>query len=330
MKTIDIHTHLMNPNVRFDRFFDKLTIRFFAKGLGVDPKALLAAPYETYVASMAKSISDSNHIERACLFGVDYRCDERGNESHRDKTVCASTEDVLSVTERYPESFIPFLSINPRRQDALEKIDEYVERGCRGAKFLQNYWAVDLNDTRFIPYYEKLLAHGLPLIVHVGSEYTIDSDARYERIEMLDLPLACGVTVIAAHMGLGRVSHKLRPWRNFSRNPSHFDHDYFQLLQMLEAHDNLYADISAILAPLRARALHHLSNQSAAHEKILFGTDFPVPYMIRFNSYNLEATKRKQISQMQNPFDRYTAAILEYFPEGNAIYSNHRKILPDI
>lgn len=120
---------------------------------------------------------------------------------------------MLSVTERHPDCFIPFLSINPRRQDALEKIDEYVARGCRGAKFLQNYWGVDLNDERFVLYYEKLVAYDLPLIVHVGSEYTIDSDARYERIEMLDLPLACGVTVIASHMGLGRVNQKLQPWR---------------------------------------------------------------------------------------------------------------------
>lgn len=330
MKTIDIHTHLMNPNVRFDRFFDKLSIRFFAKGLGVDPKALLANPYETYVVSMAKSIHESNHIERACLFGVDYRCDEQGRETHRDRTVCASTQDVLSVAKRYPESFIPFLSINPRRQDALDKIDEYVERGCRGAKFLQNYWAVDLNDKRFIPYYERLVTHGLPLIVHVGSEYTIDSDARYERIEMLDLPLACGVTVIAAHMGLGRVNHKLLPWRNLSRNPKHFDGDYFRLLELLEEHENLFADISAILVPLRARALQHLSSQRMAHEKILFGTDFPVPYVTRFNSYDLKASKRKQISRIENPFDRYAAAILEYFPADSMIYTNYRKVLPGL
>ncbi len=327
MKTVDIHTHLMNPNVSFDRLFDKVTIRFFAKGLGVDPAALMADPYETYVASMAKSIRESTYVERACLFGVDSRYDEQGREIERDRTVCAMTKDVLSVTQRYAETFIPFLSVNPRRRDALDLIDEYVERGCRGAKFLQNYWGVDLNDERFIPYYEKLISHGLPLIVHVGSEYTIHSDARYERVDMLDLPLDCGVTVIAAHMGLGRVSHKLRPWRNLSRQPRHFDSDYFQLLEKLERHDNLYADISAILAPLRARALRHLSEQKSVHEKILFGSDFPVPYTIRINSYDLLSAKRKEISRLGNPFDRYITALLEYFPTDSAIYTNFRKVL---
>jgi predicted TIM-barrel fold metal-dependent hydrolase len=327
MKTVDIHTHLMSPQARFDRLFDKFTIHFFAKGLGVDPKALMADPYETYVASMAKSIDESTYVEKACLFGVDSRLDEHGQEILRDKTICAMTEDALTVAQRYPEAFIPFLSVNPRRRNALDLIDEYVERGCRGAKFLQNFWAIDLNDERFIPYYEKLVSHGLPLIVHVGSEYTISSDARYEGIEILDLPIKCGVTVIAAHMGLGRVIHKIRPWRNLSRQPRHFDSDYFQLLEMLERHDNLYADISAILVPLRARALRHLAEQNKVHAKILFGTDFPVPYTIRINSYDLSPTKRKEISRVSNPFDRYIAAILEYFPVDSAIYTNYRKVL---
>lgn len=330
MKTIDIHTHLMNPGVRFDRLFDKLTVRFFAKGLGVDPQALMSDPYATYVDSMARSVRESAYVERTCLFGVDSRYDERGHECHRDMTVCATTDDVLEVSARHPESFIPFLSVNPRRQDALERIDEYVERGCRGAKFLQNYWGVDLNQERFVPYYEKLVARGLPLIIHVGSEYTIDSDPRCEGIDMLDLPLACGVTVIAAHMGLGRVQHRLRPWRNLSRSPEHFDNDYFRLLEKLQQHDNLYADISAILAPLRARALRHLSEQRATHGKILFGTDFPVPYSIRINSYDIERSMRRQINRISNPFDRYITAMLEYFPAGNAVYTNHQKILPVI
>ncbi|MGD8909472.1 MAG: amidohydrolase family protein [Chromatiales bacterium] len=327
MKTVDIHTHLMSPQTRYDRLFDKFTIRFFAKGLGVEAKALLADPYETYVASMAKSIGESTYVEKACLFGVDSRLNEQGQEVHRDKTICAMTEDVLTVAQRYADAFIPFLSVNPRRLNALDLLDEYVERGCRGAKFLQNYWAIDLNDERFIPYYEKLVSHDLPLIVHVGSEYTINSDARYEGTEILDLPLKCGVTVIAAHMGLGRVIHKLRPWRNLSRQPRYFDSDYFQLLEMLERHDNLYADISAILVPFRARALRHLAEQKQVHPKILFGSDFPVPYTIRINSYDLTATKRKEISRVSNPFDRYVAAILEYFPADSVIYTNHRKVI---
>jgi len=210
---------------------------------------------------------------------------------------------------------------------ALDRIDEQIGNGCRGAKFLQNYWGVDLNDQRLIPYYEKLREHRLPLIIHIGSEYAISSFARFERIEMLDLPLATGVTVIAAHMGLGRINYKLRLWRNLSKDPRFFNRDYFRMLEMLQRYENLYADISAILSPLRARALRHLSEQTDVHGKILFGTDYPVAFPIRFNTYDLSPSTKKEIAGISNPFDRYAAAILKYFPEGNPIYDNHAKVL---
>jgi uncharacterized protein len=327
MKTIDIHTHLLNPNVRFDRLFDKISVRFFAKNLGADPVQLMTKPYEAYVESMARTVRESQYVEKTCLFGVDARLDVHGREIDRDKTVCAMSEDVLAVAKKYPEQFIPFFSINPLRPNALELIDKFYESGCIGAKFLQNYWGVDLNDQRFIPYYEKLKEKNIPLIIHIGSEYSIHSFARFERIDMLDLPLATGVTVIAAHMGLGRIKNRLRVWKNLSKNPGSFDADYFRLLGMLKTHDNLYGDISAILSPMRARALRHLSEQQEVHHKILFGTDYPVPFLIRFNSYDLHRSTKRSICEIRNPFDRYAAAVLEYFPEESPIYENYAKVL---
>ncbi|MFC1685378.1 mannonate dehydratase, partial [Pseudomonadota bacterium] len=67
MKTVDIHTHLLNPNVRFDRLFDKITIRFFAKSLGLSPASLKSAPFEAYLEAMARSIEQSRYVEKTCL-----------------------------------------------------------------------------------------------------------------------------------------------------------------------------------------------------------------------------------------------------------------------
>ena len=327
MKTVDIHTHLLNPQVRFDRLYDRLAIRLFGRRLGLDLPRLRVDPYGAYVAALAAAVRDSCYVERTCLFGVDSRLDEQGREIDRDRTVCATTDDVLTVATEHPALFIPFMSVNPRRRDALARIDDAVARGCRGAKVLQNYWGLNLNEAGFIPYYERLAAHEIPLIIHIGSEYSIDSDARYERVDMLDLPLACGVRVIAAHMGLGRINHKLRFWRNLSPDPRYFDSDYFALLDKLQTEPNLYADISAILVPFRARALRHLSAQQQIHHKLLFGTDYPVPFTIQLNSYDLSWSTRRQISALRNPFDRYTEAILEYFPAGNPLYENYQQLI---
>ncbi|AFV98605.1 MULTISPECIES: amidohydrolase family protein [unclassified Sulfuricurvum] len=325
MKTIDIHTHLLSSDVVFQRSYDKLALRFFAKKFGMDPKALVRDPYGEYTRALVSSVRNSQHIEKIVLFGVDDRVDDAGKSLHKDITVCATNEDVATLYRGNEDVIIPFFSINPNRPDALDLIDRYADAGFRGAKFLQNYWGVDTREERYRPYFDKLAARGLPLIVHVGSESSVHSFKSCESIEMLDHPLEAGVQVICAHMALSYEPRRI--FQALSKNPKNFNDEYYILLEMLKEHDNLYADISALLTPVRAKVLRHLSRQSDIHHKLLFGTDFPVPFSTVFNSYDLPYRKRFELSREANPFDRYSKAILEYFPAENPIYTNYTKIL---
>lgn len=325
MKTIDIHTHLLSSDVAFDRFYDKLALRFFAKKFGMNPKALVNDPYGEYTRALVESVRGSQHVEKIVLFGVDARVDEAGETLHKDITVCATNEDVAALYRGNEDVIIPFFSINPKRPDALDLIDRYADAGFVGAKFLQNYWGVDTREERYRPYFDKLAQRGLPLIVHVGSESSVHSFKSCESIEMLDQPLEAGVQVICAHMALTYEPRQI--FKALSKNPKHFNDEYFILLEMLREHDNLYADISALLTPVRAKVLRHLSRQSDIHHKLLFGTDFPVPFSTVFNSYDLPYRKRFSLSREANPFDRYAKAILEYFPASSPIYTNYTKLL---
>jgi len=325
MKTVDIHTHLLSSEVAFHRFYDKLALRFVGKQFGMDFKELARDPYNAYVRALTDSVRRSEHVEKVVLFGVDEKLDDAGRTLHKDITVCATNDDLLAVYQEHADVVVPFFSINPRRPDALEQIDRYVAHGFKGAKFLQNYWGVDTREARYRPYFEKLAAMDLPLIVHVGSESSIYSHKECESIEMLDAPLEAGVKVICAHMALSYDPRRI--WRAFSKNPKHFNAEYFTLLEMLRTHDNLYADISALLTPVRAKVLRHLSEQRDVHDKLLFGTDFPVPFSMRLNSYDLPWRKRSELAKEPNPFDRYSKAMLEYFGPENPVYTNYTKVL---
>jgi predicted TIM-barrel fold metal-dependent hydrolase len=322
---VDIHAHLLNKDVKFDRFYDKIAIKFFASKLGIKPQKLIDDPYSAYTDAVIKNIRESKHLKKSVLFGVDSRLDLKGNLLHNDLTVCASNDSLLELYEKNQDIIIPFFSINPLRPDALDLIDRYSELGFRGAKFLQNYWGVDLNQDRFIPYFEKLKAKNIPLIIHIGSESSVHSYKDCESIDILDTPLEIGVNVIAAHMALSYTP--LGIFKALSQNPKHFNDEYFKLISMLETHDNLYADISAILTPIRAKVLRHLSCEKSIHHKLLFGTDYPVPFTSMFNSYDLSFKKRIELSKIENPYDRYIGAILEYFTIESAIFSNYEKIL---
>jgi len=325
MQTVDIHMHLLSSDVKFNRFYDKLVIKFFAKKMGLVPEDLITNPYKAYTDSLVKNVRDSKYISKTVLFGVDAKVDNFGKEIHRDLTVCATNEDLLKLYQENTDVIIPFFSINPMRPDALDLIDKYSEFGFKGAKFLQNYWSVNTRDKKYRAYFEKLKEKNLPLIVHVGSESSIHSNKNCESLWMVNHPLEVGVKVIAAHMALSY--EPIRIFKALSKNPKNFNQDYFTLLEMLNQHDNLYADISAILTPVRAKVLPHLSEQYQVHDKLLFGTDYPVPFSTVFTSYDLPYKKRFELAKIDNPFDRYTESILEYFNEDSPIFQNYKKVL---
>jgi uncharacterized protein len=325
MKTTDMHVHLLSSQVSFERVYDKVALTFFAKRFGLNKKKLSQNPYKAYTDALLNTVRNSLHVEKIALFGVDAKVDEEGNILHQDKTVCASNEDVAKLYEDNKDIIIPFFSINPKRPDALELIDKYYALGFKGAKFLQNYWGVDTRNKKYLPYFEKLASLNLPLIIHVGNESSVYSYKECESIKMLDAPLKVGVKVICAHMALSYEKHHI--FQAFSKKEKYFNEEYFTLLAMLQKHNNLYADISALLTPVRAKVLRHLSKQDEIFHKLLYGSDFPVPFPTLINSYDLSLLKRISITKEKNPFDRYAKAILEYFPSNHPIYTNYQKIL---
>ena len=327
MQTVDFHTHLLNPGVSFERTFDKVVIPIFSKLLGFEAKALKRDKYKEYVRGLTQGVTDSKYVKKIVLFPVDSRVNADGCVVDHDKTVCSCNDAVLSLYQEHSDKIIPFFSINPNRKDALELIDKYVALGFVGAKFLQNYWYLDASDEKYRAYYEKLKEHNLPLIIHTGNEGTIDASRVYEGLNMLTLALEVGVNVVAAHMASGHHEHGWRFWRSLSKKTTYFNKQYFTLLQMLEKHPNLYADISAMITPVRARQLRHLSQQTHIHHKLLFGTDFPVPFNIRYNTLDLPKQTLKTIAAIKNPFDRYTAVMIAFFGEDNTLFSNYKQLL---
>ena len=326
IKTVDIHSHLLSADVKFDRFYDKLALAFFAKKFDINRSELIKNGFEGYKSNFARLIKSSNFVQKSVVFGVDAKFDESGNLVHKDKTVCASNEDVFAFYEQNPNEVVPFFSVNPNRKDALNLIEKYHKMGFKGGKLLHSYWETDLNDKRYEPYFRLLSELRLPLVIHVGDENSLASNKALESIEQLKSPLNLGCRIVCAHMGAssdGVLSM-------FSRDPEKLGANYFTLLRWLREFDGLYADVSALLCINKARILPHLKTQTQIHDKILFGTDFPVPFSVILSSYDLPFCKRLALNRIQNPLDRYVCAMSMYFGEDSPIFSNYKKILGDI
>ena len=326
IKTVDIHSHLLSADVKFDRFYDKLALAFFAKKFDINRSELIKNGFEGYKSNFARLIKSSNFVQKSVVFGVDAKFDESGNLVHKDKTVCASNEDVFAFYEQNPNEVVPFFSVNPNRKDALNLIEKYHKMGFKGGKLLHSYWETDLNDKRYEPYFRLLSELGLPLVIHVGDENSLASNKALESIEQLKSPLNLGCRIVCAHMGASSDG----AFTALSRDPEKFGANYFTLLGWLREFDGLYADVSALLCINKARILPHLKTQTQIHDKILFGTDFPVPFSVILSSYDLPFRDRLALNRIQNPLDRYVRAMSMYFGEDSPIFNNYKKILGDI
>jgi len=330
MQTVDFHAHLLNPDVSFARLYDKVALTLFAHKLGADSSDLLTRKYDAYVEAFINNIRTSKHVKKSVLLPVDSKIDAKGIEIHRDKTVCAQNDDVLKVYQKYPAEIIPFFSINPNRKDALDLIDKYVSLGFKGAKFLQNYWDIDINLPKYRPYFERIKDFNLPIIIHTGSEYSISSNKKFEQIEVAKQAIEIGCKVVLAHFGVNVLMENRAKYlhHNFSFNNTKFGKNYLKTLNYLNKYDNVYVDLAAIIALFRAKIVADLAlNQTHLHHKILFATDFPVPFSVLFSYHNLSLGTRLEIEQITNPLDRYLAFFRQYFADNSPIYSNWQKLI---
>jgi uncharacterized protein len=78
-------------------------------------------------------------------------------------------EEVAAVAAANPDILIPFASVDPHRENAVEEAERLIrEHAVRGFKFHPNIQAFYPNDRAMYPLYETIAAAGLPALFHTG------------------------------------------------------------------------------------------------------------------------------------------------------------------
>ncbi|MBI2924539.1 MAG: amidohydrolase family protein [Verrucomicrobia bacterium] len=174
-------------------------------------------------------------------------------------------EYVLKLAREHPE-FLPAVSIHPGRRDGMDELERCLAGGAVMMKLLPNCQNIDCSDRRYTKFWERMAEAGLPLLAHTGGEMTLPVlRAEFADPRRLELPLQCGVTVIAAHSGTKSAL---------------FDRQHFPtFVEMTQSHPNLYGDNSAFLVlnnRARGTVLRDCLRAPLAG-RIVHGSDFPVP-----------------------------------------------------
>ena len=315
----DVHVHLaalptpengcrLSSKMRRSLLFRAIV---FSQGLSLDSPE---RANQAYVQRLERELSGSTTVDRAVLLAFDGAYDNSGTLDDTRTDFLVSNDYLFTVTAANPK-FLAGVSINPRRRDALEELERCAARGAVLVKVLPNVQGFDPAGKDCIPFYKHMARLGLPLLSHVGYEFSLSAaDQSLGEPTKLIPALEEGVTVIAAH---GCSSGRL------------FSGVYLQIVQKLaRRYPNFFMDTSALTLPNRVRALFELKCHPELFDRLIFGTDYPLPCLSYpcLGNFALNAYRRARKSRSR--FDRQREVLAAVgLPAGRDFMSIAR--LPD-
>src|SRR5262245_14964567 len=253
-----------------------------------------ANPHEAnrkYLDDLLRELRASRYVQRAVLLGMDGVYDRNGHLDRAHTDFLINNDYVLKSAKAYRHEFLAGVSINPQRRDAVEEVHRCADAGATLVKVLPNTQQFDPANLTYKPFYRTLAERKLPLLSHVGYEFSlIGKDQSVGDPERLRVALDEGTTVIAAHAcssGLVLFEKFLPTLRDFVQRYPHF-----------------YSDISALTLPNRFRMLLHLRHYPSLHERLLFGTDYPLSVLHIAAWGRVAFGTLRDILQTKNRFDR--------------------------
>lgn len=175
-------------------------------------------------------------------------------------------DTVAQWCRAHPDRFSGLAGVDPYRGVAgLKDLDYAVkELGFVGAHLYPHWFSLAPDEALYYPYYARCVELDIPIMMQVGQNLIYQEDVRLPSVARpilldkiaIDFP---ELRLLGIHIGV--------PWTD-------------EMIAMAWKHRNVYIGIDAY-APkhLPANLLHYMNTYG--HEKVLFGTDWPVIHPVR-------------------------------------------------
>ncbi|MBO0698367.1 MAG: amidohydrolase family protein [Zavarzinella sp.] len=224
---------------------------------------------------LAKTVNETPELDAAVALAFDRVHHEDGTPDPDNTHIYVTNDYVAELSRRHPKLLFG-ASIHPYRPDAIAELERCVAAGAVLIKWLPLVQGMDPAADRCRPFYEALAHHRLPLLSHTGGELALPQKFRHLASPELLVPaLRAGVTVIAAHCGT-------------KSNP--LGTDYLPtFMRMAKEHERLYGDTAALDIPTRSYAFPKLLGDEAVRQKVVHGSDWPVPSFATYRAGPLRA-----------------------------------------
>jgi uncharacterized protein len=196
-----------------------------------------------------------------------------------------SNDEMLEAAERNSDVLIPFVMVDPWRDNAAAEADRLIKAGARGFKFHPPSQGFYANDQRLYPLYEVIAAARLPALFHTG-QTAVGQGAgagggirlKYGNPIYLD-----DVAVDFPDMPI-IMAHPSFPWQD-------------EALAIAMHKAQVYIDLSGWSPKYFPPQLVHYANTLIKH-KVLFGSDHPMISSDRWLADFVNAGFREEVQPL--------------------------------
>jgi predicted TIM-barrel fold metal-dependent hydrolase len=299
---IDIHVHLAAfPNEKngcymSPRFRGGMLVKLVKWKLGLKGETADSINW-SYIERLRRDLTESRFVGKAVILALDGVYDESGRLDENKTHMLIGNDYVKHLVDQYQEEFLFGASVNPQRRDALDELSRVIEGGAKLIKVLPPSQVFNPMDDRYRPYYKFLADKKIPLLCHIGYEFSVTAGKQeYGFPEGLRLALDEGVNVIGAHACSSAIFFQGRFYRAY--------------LDLMKRYPNFYVDLSAVTLPNRASVVYCLRRHPEYFDRFLFGTDYPLSAYATPFLGSLTPKKQWELWRTKNIFDKQ-AMVLE-------------------
>jgi hypothetical protein len=294
---------------------------------------------DEYLEFMYSLLTTSEELDGVVLLALDAVYSPKAGKLDEKKTdlwvsnrflhtaVTALNERLQKESEpaKRKKKFFFGASVSPNRNDWEQEL-EYVITQTTAVliKLIPSAQHIYLRDSRHAAFYQTLAAHKLPLLCHVGPEYSFPEGIRKRQLDnfrYLEKPLECGVTVIAAHCATPVFPLIEQPQIK----------EFYALMKDANTGGTvrLWGDTSALSLSTR------ISLMPAIHDTfpagwLVHGSDFPIPIdgwtHLPWVTYDMTPKEYIHIWKTKNPLDK-DVRIKQAHGFSDAILENAERVL---
>ena len=294
----------------YDSYFSPRFLRrpgwfFVRRWLGISPKLDLGPDLDAQIeAANERHWALASGVDRLVLLAFDEYHDDAGRPigaarrgQRFGSDLYASNSLVRAICATRPDRFLFGASIHPYRvqdgRNACELLGELAAAGAVLIKWLPIHQNIRADDPRTVAFLRQAARLGLTMLIHYGGEMSLsrqhlEFQSPVPLLDVLRRLRAEGAmpTVIVAHVATPSFI-----WQGAAGHRALVDAMLGEF-----ADDPLYADLSGMAGFGRRFWLRRLARRRELHHKLVWGSDYPIPVLLRSFPRLVDRRTRQEIA----------------------------------